>query len=187
MAEYKKFPRSNDRPQRPFAKKPFGNKGGGFGGGFAQKELFDAQCNSCKERCQVPFKPNGMKPVYCSKCFTKDESPSRDYGSRDGSGSSTYGNRSDFKPRHDRPSFTPEAPNRQIEQLSKQIEMMNSTLQNLVATLTTSNRATALTEEVRKLAPSESFSDEAPAKKSKAAPSKKVAKAKKVVKKTAKK
>ena len=28
-------------------------------------------CEKCGERCQVPFKPTGDKPVYCSICFRK--------------------------------------------------------------------------------------------------------------------
>lgn len=41
------------------------------------KKLFQATCASCGERCQVPFKPTGEKPVYCSQCFGKDNGLSR--------------------------------------------------------------------------------------------------------------
>ena len=42
-------------------------------------EMHDAICDKCGKECQVPFKPSGDKPVYCSDCFRKGEnSESRD-------------------------------------------------------------------------------------------------------------
>jgi CxxC-x17-CxxC domain-containing protein len=32
-------------------------------------------CDSCKEKCEVPFKPTSNKPIYCENCFKKDSSP----------------------------------------------------------------------------------------------------------------
>ena len=32
-------------------------------------EMHQATCVSCKKFCEVPFKPNGKKPVYCRDCF----------------------------------------------------------------------------------------------------------------------
>ena len=40
----------------------------------ASLEMFEATCEKCKKRCEVPFRPNGSKPVYCSDCFRKNES-----------------------------------------------------------------------------------------------------------------
>jgi CxxC-x17-CxxC domain-containing protein len=37
--------------------------------GSERKEMFDAVCAKCGAGCQVPFKPNGRKEVFCSKCF----------------------------------------------------------------------------------------------------------------------
>jgi CxxC-x17-CxxC domain-containing protein len=44
---------------------------GGFGGGGSRgpREMHSATCASCGKSCQVPFLPNGEKPVYCSECF----------------------------------------------------------------------------------------------------------------------
>jgi CxxC-x17-CxxC domain-containing protein len=33
------------------------------------REMFSATCASCGREAQVPFRPNGTKPVYCSDCF----------------------------------------------------------------------------------------------------------------------
>ena len=32
-------------------------------------QKFDAVCSACGKACQVPFRPNGKKPVYCKDCF----------------------------------------------------------------------------------------------------------------------
>ena len=41
------------------------------GGGFSRgpREMFDAVCARCGKDTQVPFKPTGARPVYCSDCF----------------------------------------------------------------------------------------------------------------------
>jgi CxxC-x17-CxxC domain-containing protein len=33
--------------------------------------MHTATCADCSEKCQVPFKPNGRKPVLCSDCFRR--------------------------------------------------------------------------------------------------------------------
>jgi CxxC-x17-CxxC domain-containing protein len=47
-----------------------GRGGGGFGGGGG-KEMFSVVCSECGKPAQVPFKPRGDRPVYCSDCFGK--------------------------------------------------------------------------------------------------------------------
>ncbi len=47
-----------------------GNSYGGGGGGYGQpREMFPAVCAQCGKDTQVPFKPSGVRPVYCSDCF----------------------------------------------------------------------------------------------------------------------
>ncbi len=41
----------------------FDRKRGGSSG------MHEAVCGECGKRCQVPFRPTGQKPVYCSECF----------------------------------------------------------------------------------------------------------------------
>lgn len=53
--------------------------GGGYGGGRssggggygAPREMHDVTCSACGVATQVPFRPNGAKPVYCRDCFRK--------------------------------------------------------------------------------------------------------------------
>ena len=75
----------------------FGNRSGGFGGrsggrggfgggrdrdsgGFGERrrplEMHDVTCDKCGKQCQVPFRPTGDKPVFCSDCFRKEDSSS---------------------------------------------------------------------------------------------------------------
>jgi len=37
------------------------------------KEMFATTCDKCKKDCEVPFRPSGDKPVYCSECFEKKD------------------------------------------------------------------------------------------------------------------
>ena len=43
-----------------------------MGTGFDDRPKFKATCASCGNACEVPFKPNGSKPVYCRDCFKKE-------------------------------------------------------------------------------------------------------------------
>ncbi len=36
-----------------------------------KKEMYSAICDGCGVCTQIPFKPKGDKPVYCSECFAK--------------------------------------------------------------------------------------------------------------------
>jgi CxxC-x17-CxxC domain-containing protein len=46
--------------------------GGGYGGGQrAERQMYDVTCDQCGVATQVPFKPNGAKPVLCRDCFRK--------------------------------------------------------------------------------------------------------------------
>jgi CxxC-x17-CxxC domain-containing protein len=68
-----------DSPSRGgggFSKKGGGfNKGGNRGGGFdrGDREMHKATCDDCGRRCEVPFRPSGDKPIFCSDCFGKGD------------------------------------------------------------------------------------------------------------------
>ncbi len=42
--------------------------GGGYGGGA--REMHPAVCAQCGKDTEVPFRPSGDRPVYCSDCFS---------------------------------------------------------------------------------------------------------------------
>jgi len=53
----------------------YGGGGGGYGRG--PREMHDAVCAQCGKDTQVPFRPSGDRPVYCSDCFSKQPSSQR--------------------------------------------------------------------------------------------------------------
>ena len=51
---------------------------------------YSATCDACGRRCEVPFRPTGAKPVYCSYCFKnkgqEDENAPPEESTRDENG-----------------------------------------------------------------------------------------------------
>ncbi|HLC81304.1 MAG TPA: CxxC-x17-CxxC domain-containing protein [Candidatus Nanoarchaeia archaeon] len=43
--------------------------------------MHQAVCNRCKSECEVPFRPTGDKPIFCSNCFRKKNSSERNESS----------------------------------------------------------------------------------------------------------
>lgn len=79
----------------------FGRGGrGDFGGTSGRPNMYKAICSDCKKECEVPFRPSGDKPVYCSDCFrnTGGSSDRRDFGRKEFRGRDRGGDRgrSDF-------------------------------------------------------------------------------------------
>ena len=52
----------------------------GRGGYNDRSETFKATCSSCGRECDLPFKPNGSRPVFCRDCFRKNSN--QDSGGR---------------------------------------------------------------------------------------------------------
>lgn len=53
-----------------------GGFGGGSGGGRSfgghsgpPRQMFQATCSKCGQTAEVPFRPTGDRPVFCSNCF----------------------------------------------------------------------------------------------------------------------
>ena len=44
---------------------------GGFKRDFGPREMHKATCSECGKECEVPFKPQEGKPVYCRECYAK--------------------------------------------------------------------------------------------------------------------
>lgn len=87
-------PRRFERSESSFGgrSESFGGRSDSFGGGrFEEKRMHQAECATCGNSCEVPFKPNGSKPVYCNNCFRKDgdsemsSRPARSQGSSEAS------------------------------------------------------------------------------------------------------
>jgi CxxC-x17-CxxC domain-containing protein len=69
-----------------------GGRRGGGGGDFRRRDsgprqMHHAVCDECGNDCEVPFKPSGDKPIYCSSCFEKRNGGSSQRSGGRGSGS----------------------------------------------------------------------------------------------------
>ena len=42
------------------------------------REMHTVVCAECKKECQVPFKPDQNRPVYCKECYA-EKRPARRY------------------------------------------------------------------------------------------------------------
>lgn len=125
---------SNNRFKKPF------QKGGSsrFGArDMGPKKMYKADCANCGTVTEVPFRPNGMKPVYCRDCFNRDQDgergqrderprfPKKDFGTR------TYSPRDDRPQRFERPERPAQDP--RIEALQRQLQNVEAKLDSLVS------------------------------------------------------
>ena len=60
-------------------------------------EMHKATCSECGKACQVPFKPTGEKPVFCSWCFANKDTSNKSRAERRSSGRPDHGDREMFK------------------------------------------------------------------------------------------
>jgi CxxC-x17-CxxC domain-containing protein len=144
---------------------------GGFRGGSQRDfsrptQMHEATCAQCKKICEVPFLPNGRKPVYCKDCFEneKNDAPQHRSFSRDSSGPRpSY--RPDREERPERPSGS---------DLRTQIEALNAKLDILLQLVKTLQHTPVPKKEEHKeeIAPVKKAIAKAPEKK----PVKKIAK-----------
>lgn len=121
-------PHNNDRGWKGGGRSFGGGNRGFKRGGYGQsdREMHSAVCAGCGNSCQVPFRPNGVKPVYCSECFSKEE----------GGG--------DFAPkRFDRPSYGEKKPyvstprGVDTKKIEARLESIEEKLDALIEALTT--------------------------------------------------
>ncbi len=41
------------------------------------REMHKIKCSDCGNEAEVPFKPDGDRPVYCKDCYSKHGPPKR--------------------------------------------------------------------------------------------------------------
>ena len=70
-------------------------KGGDFRSRDRRREMYKAVCDECGNDCEVPFKPSGDKPIYCSDCFEKKNAGTSKRSNRRDFGRSDFGKRDD--------------------------------------------------------------------------------------------
>ncbi len=113
-----------------FQKKWGNDRGGDRGGRNGDVTMHKTICAECKKECEVPFRPNGDKPVYCKDCFgVKREESDREFHGRE---KADFGNNAprDFKPEF-RSNPTAQV-NRPNDDVKKQLAEISSKLDRLV-------------------------------------------------------
>lgn len=53
------------------ARRSSGSSYGSSGYGSSQREMHPVTCAECGRQTEVPFRPTGDRPVYCSDCFSR--------------------------------------------------------------------------------------------------------------------
>jgi len=111
----------------------FDNRSGDNRGSFRRDSgrpaLHDAVCDECGKDCQVPFRPSGGKPVFCSECFEK----------KGGGRSDNRSGRGSYKPRFSgrdsgrSPQRSMSGPD--FSQLTKNVEILNNKLDTIITLL----------------------------------------------------
>ncbi len=109
----------------------FGGRDGGDrdGGRGGDRPMHKATCSQCNASCELPFRPKGDRPVYCSNCFGKQ-------GDGDGRSNKFGGERNE---RHGRPSADffekKEKETKDSREVMDQLKMLNAKMDTLIRTL----------------------------------------------------
>ena len=134
------------------------NSGGFTGRNSERSVMHKAVCSECGKDCEVPFKPSGDKPVFCSDCFrSKKNAEPRRFSGKD-SGRFNSGNKRmhkavcdkcgkecevPFKPTSNKPiycnqCFSRESKDKGSDQVNKQFEIINVKLDKILKALSPS-------------------------------------------------
>ena len=143
----KKFGGNRDFGGRSFG----GDRGrdGGFGGRRDRErpEMHKAICSSCGKECEVPFRPTGDKPVFCSDCFkNKGGDNSRDFRDGGNKGKRDFGRRDDSQRFDGKRSYQKDS-GKSTENYKVQFEQLNAKLDKVLKLL--SRAAPEETKEIK--------------------------------------
>ena len=132
---------------------------GGFGDRDSRRStMHRAVCTECGKDCEVPFKPTGDKPVFCSDCFShRGNAEPRRFSGRDSERFNSGDRRMHsaicdecgkecevpFKPTSDKPiycsqCFSNKGKGKVSDQTSKQFEAINTKLDKILKMLSPS-------------------------------------------------
>jgi CxxC-x17-CxxC domain-containing protein len=162
MKDFKKFGDSRGGGRPSFGGKPSFNKFGGDRGGNRGGDRGDrpvvmhtATCAECGKKCEVPFRPNGEKPVFCNDCFgakregSFDRPQKRDFES----GRPSFNKperREESRPHHDHAHVhAPHAesrPDPRVGELKQQVEMLSAKLDSVIAMIASTKKAAPAVE-----------------------------------------
>lgn len=125
MSDYN--PHDRGGSGRRFGGRDAGGRSGSWGRDNT-RTMFKATCANCGKPCEVPFRPSGNRPIYCSDCFEK-------MGKREGPGGRRE-ERNFGRPRFEDRPFTPPADNGKANaQIAEQLKNLNMKLDRIVSLL----------------------------------------------------
>ncbi len=154
MAEFKKSKFSNSRSNTPRAFSRTGPSRPSFGGGAPRfnsrdngpSESFKTTCSKCNKACEVPFKPNGKKPVFCRDCFVRDDAPRGNDSSYE---KRSYGNDRDNDRGPERSYAKPAvSEDPRIGAMQKELATVHAKLDMLIGTLQGAAYSSILTKSI---------------------------------------
>lgn len=126
MKDFKRNSDFGDKKRGSFDRRDSGDRGFSRGGSDSTRPaLHSATCAECGKSCEVPFKPSGDRPVYCSNCFK---------GKKDGFTPKRSNNRDFSKPRFESPA-RPSVPTNSSEPANEQFEKLNAKLDKILSIL----------------------------------------------------
>lgn len=129
-------------PRREFDSRPaFGNKFN-KGGGDRRPDMHQATCANCGKTCEVPFRPNGEKPVYCSDCFGAMKGGNDRPDTRSSFPKKEFGDRGDRQSSYAKPEVR-EVKDPRIDELKSELAKANSKLDRLMDLVRLNGRAAA--------------------------------------------
>jgi len=149
--------RSDKRDSGRYGDRDSGRSGGrDFGKRSFEKQMHEVTCDKCGKRCEVPFKPSGDKPVYCSDCFRQQNESSDRYGDRDskkfdrGSYNRSGGRDSGRSGSRDSERYTSrDSGSSKPEQFTKEFEQLNRKLDTILKALEVSKKEQVIEEPVK--------------------------------------
>jgi CxxC-x17-CxxC domain-containing protein len=83
--------------------------------------MYKAVCDECGQNCEVPFRPSGDKPIYCSNCFE----------GKGGGSSGRSGQKSSGRPHFEKRDNT-------NKQLLEQVSSLNTKLDRILRVIESS-------------------------------------------------
>ena len=132
------FRGGNDRPRFGGSKGGF-DRGGDRGGRDDRPvQLFTATCAECGKSCEVPFRPNGEKPVFCRECFADKRGNQAEYGRRETPAHVPTPRERDFAPHREfnAPAHHDHKPagadDKRIDELKRQVEAAHKKLDTVI-------------------------------------------------------
>jgi len=125
---------------KSFGKKKFGGRN--FAGPkreHAEREegkptMHKATCHECGRECEVPFRPNGSRPIFCSRCFDKQGGPSSEKFADKSYGKPRFGG---DKRKHEFDRDNALFENKSAEQLKAQFAQLHAKLDKILQALDT--------------------------------------------------